>query len=106
MQRPLISVKHAKDVDGVSGFVDGEGDQEGEPLHRFTTDISVADGRGGGQFGDAIKILCDQFGEAVTQIGSDGVVLLDGYRKWVRVKKGMVGIIRADSRWRASQTKR
>lgn len=79
MQRLLIDIEHTEDVDGVSSFVDGESDQEGEALHRFTTNIPIPDSRGGGQFGDAIKIPGDQVGEAVTQIGSDGVVILDGY---------------------------
>lgn len=79
MQRLLISIKDAKDVDGVSGFVDGEGDQEGKPLHGFTADIPISNGRAGGQLGDAIKILGDQVGKAVAQIGSDGVVIFDGY---------------------------
>jgi len=56
MQRFLINIKDAKDIDGVSGFVDGEGDQEGKALHRFTTDVSISNGRAGGQFGNAIKI--------------------------------------------------
>lgn len=63
----------------MGGFVDGEGDQEGEALHRFTTDVPISNGRAGGQIGDAIKILGDQVGKAVTQIGSDGVVIFDSY---------------------------
>lgn len=41
----------------MSGFVDGEGDQKGEALHRFTADVPVPNGRGSGQFGNAIKVL-------------------------------------------------
>ena len=44
MQRLLIGIEDAEDVDGVSGFIDGKGDQEGEPLHGLAADVSIADG--------------------------------------------------------------
>lgn len=39
MQRFLIGIKDAEDIDGVSGFIDSEGDQKGKTLHGFTTDV-------------------------------------------------------------------
>jgi len=48
MQWLLIGIEDAEDVDGVSGFIDGKGDQEGESLHGLAANISIADGRGGG----------------------------------------------------------
>ena len=47
MQRFLIGIKHAEDIDGVSCFIDGEGDQEGEPLHGFAADVFIPDSGGG-----------------------------------------------------------
>jgi hypothetical protein len=42
MQRLLIGIKDAEDDDGVTGLIDGEGDQEGEPLHGFAANIFIA----------------------------------------------------------------
>jgi hypothetical protein len=45
MQRFLIGIKDAEDVDGVGGFIDCKGDQEGKQLHGLAAGVSIADGR-------------------------------------------------------------
>ena len=57
MQRLLIGIEDAEDVDGVSGFIDDKGDQDGEPLPGFAANVFIANGKGGQQFGDPVKIL-------------------------------------------------
>jgi hypothetical protein len=44
MQRLLVGIKDAEDIDGMSGFINDKGNQIREPLHGFTTDIFIADG--------------------------------------------------------------
>ena len=79
MQRFLISIKDAEDIDGASCFIDGKHDQVREALHRFAANVSVTDGGGGRQVGDAVKILGHQVGKAVAKIDSDQIIVLDRY---------------------------
>ena len=44
MQRLLISIEDAEDVNGVTDLIDGKGDEEGKALHGFAADVFVADG--------------------------------------------------------------
>jgi hypothetical protein len=43
MQRLLISIKHAEDIDGVSCFINREHDQIREALPGFTANVFIAE---------------------------------------------------------------
>ncbi|HVW59036.1 MAG TPA: hypothetical protein VHC48_03340 [Puia sp.] len=70
MQWLLVSIKDAKDIDGVVSFVNGKGDEIRGSLHGFTSDVPVLNNGGGGQFSDVIKIVSYQVSEPVAQIGA------------------------------------
>ena len=49
MQWLLISIKDAKNIDGMVVFINGKNDEVRESLHGFTADILVADSGGSGR---------------------------------------------------------
>src|ERR1700744_3616869 len=79
MQRLLVSIEDAKDVDGMSGIINGKSDQIGKPLHGLTADVFISDSRCGREFSNAVKILGHQVSEPVAQISSQSVIILDRY---------------------------
>ncbi len=60
MQWFLISIKGPQYIDGVAGFIDGEGDEVRKSLHGFTPNVPVTGGGGDGKISDAIKVFSDQ----------------------------------------------
>ena len=94
MQRFLVGIKDPEDVNGVGSFIDGKGDKVRESLHGLAADVPIADSGGGGQLCDALKIVGDQVGKAVAQIGGQGVVILDGGCDIVGGRRGNENSIR------------
>lgn len=67
MQCLLVSIEDLEDVGGVSRFINGEGDKVREAILGFTANVPVADSGGS-----------REISKAVAQIGSEGVIILDG----------------------------
>ena len=47
MQRLLVGIEVAEDVDGVVGFIDGKSNKVREPLHGLAANVPVTDSGGG-----------------------------------------------------------